>query len=183
MTTLVYEHSTRTIAADGRETDHNGFICCDATTKIYHTPNGDVLAGAGPTSIIDYVVKHWTIGNGFEDDMELADKLQSTECQHAAFFLYRKATDTVYEYHVQLEDDPNGPHPVHVYEVALAYNYALGSGATLAIAAMDFGCNCVGAIEYAMTRDSNTGGRTEKWSPNSALKTSVDDASQHDHLV
>lgn len=41
----------------------------------------------------------------------------------------------------------------------LTYNYTLGSGAHYATGAMDHGKTAREAVKYAMTRDSNTGGR------------------------
>jgi len=41
----------------------------------------------------------------------------------------------------------------------IEFNDAWGSGAEWAIAAMDFGETAEGAIEYAKTKDTGTGGR------------------------
>lgn len=45
-----------------------------------------------------------------------------------------------------------------LYSVPVTFNAACGSGGDWALAALDFGCNAVAAIEYAMTKDSATGG-------------------------
>jgi len=41
----------------------------------------------------------------------------------------------------------------------LVSDTAFGSGASFALAAMDFGCNAKDAVKYAKTRDCKTGGR------------------------
>jgi len=41
----------------------------------------------------------------------------------------------------------------------LTYNYTLGSGERFATGAMDHGKSASQAVKYAMTRDSNTGGK------------------------
>lgn len=45
----------------------------------------------------------------------------------------------------------------------LDYNEAIGSGASYAVAAMDFGRSAREAVRYASTRDVYTGGRVKVW--------------------
>ena len=182
MTTIVYHHASRTIAADGRETDHNGFICCDHVTKIYHTPSGDVIAAAGPSSAIEYAVKHWEDRDLFESNTDLLGLLMNSDSHHMAAIVYLKEFDAFYEYHLTVEEDDDMPNPVNVYLIEINYSYSVGSGAPFAIAAMDFSRDAVGAVAYAMQRDSNTGGRIEQWSPNSALKEPVEGTTLPDHV-
>lgn len=47
---------------------------------------------------------------------------------------------------------------------------ACGSGGNFALAAMDFGCSAKKAVEYAGTRDSNTGGRVRTYKLKGATK-------------
>lgn len=49
-------------------------------------------------------------------------------------------------------------------------NHALGSGRDYATAAMDFAQGAAGAIKYAMTRDSRTGGRLRTFDVKNGLE-------------
>jgi len=52
---------------------------------------------------------------------------------------------------------------VIVYKNEIKFNRAIGSGWKLAFAAMDFGRTAKEAVEYAMTRDSGTGGKVYEY--------------------
>ncbi|MFG1559550.1 hypothetical protein ABMA68_16400 [Halobacteriovorax sp. FRX-2] len=182
MTTIALDYENRCLAADGRETDHNGYICSDHVEKIYEIGNGDVIAGAGPSAAIEYIVKHWDDRDLFDSNTDLLGLLLNSDSRHVAAFVYLKEFDAFYEYHVSVEDDDDMPNPVNVYMVELTYPYAIGSGAPFAIAAMDFGCSIVAAIEYAMKRDSSTGGYIRTWSPDVEQLEPVDAAVLPDHM-
>lgn len=179
MTTIALDYDNRTLVADGRETDNQGYICCDHIQKIYELHNGDCLAGAGPSAAIEYVVEHWYKRDCFKEDEDLLMLLQTSASRHMAAFVYVKSTDKFYEYHLSVEDDMP---PINVYMVELTYSYAVGSGSPYATAAMDFGCSAVGAIEYAMKRDSSTGGTIRTWSPGVEDVEPVDGATLPDPM-
>lgn len=154
MTTIVYDHEKRMIAADGRETDQNGLIMCDHVEKIHHCPNGDVLGCCGDVAAITVLIEHWGTASLKAALMEV-----TSEDDRCTVIFYEKETDQFGMYSAHCNDMG----VFHTYKQYLTYSTAIGSGSEFAIAAMDFGCSAQGAIEYASTRDSNTGEKVSAW--------------------
>ena len=57
----------------------------------------------------------------------------------------------------------NGEHCSHE---RLRYNFAIGSGANFASAALDFDCDVKSAVEYAAEKDPFTGGKVQVFDVN-----------------
>lgn len=179
MTTIIYHHESRTIATDGRETDSNGHIHCDTLDKIYYLDGGDVIALAGPSIAIDYIVKHYDAlsdtDSTLQEDAELLELLLSGD-GHVSSVVYSLSEDEFYEWHLAAIDGDDGEPVLHKYKLALRYTIALGSGAPFAIAALDFGKSVFESIGYASTRDSSTGGAVRRWqAPDSGPLEDLDD--------
>lgn len=175
MTTIAlhFRKGVGTVAADGRETDSEGHICTDLATKILHTEIGDVMACCGDVDVIETVVNYW----GHPDFVkEMTERLRTDKGMSC--FYYDKQLGTWNLYGIGITEMGEA----YEYQQEITYNYAIGNGAQYAISAMDFGCDAVGAIEHAATRDTATGGRIEQWSPATELKEPVDAAVLPDHM-
>ena len=136
MTTIAYNHKDKHIAVDSRVTAGT-FIVCDEAIKFITNDIG-LWFIAGSTSDYDEAVTY-----NHNDKVKNVDNIPDTNCYvvkngkcYAVYF------DEGYCKHAELK-----------------YSAALGSGAGLAVAAMDHGKSAEMAVEYAMTRDSMTGGK------------------------
>lgn len=145
MTTIALHYPTRTIAADGRATLGDGTIINEEEVKIVTASNGDVLAMSGDLPLIEVVVASWP--HFTEDD------LQGVVGQEVRGIIYSAEDDEFISYVLSTNGD------MFNSQWTLTYNYAVGSGGTWAMAAMDMGESAYNAVAYAMTRDSATGGR------------------------
>ena len=132
MTTIVYDHKTKQIAVDSRVT--RGFdISTDSANKwLYNKSDLWFFCGviAESQRLIDSV-----------DDSSITD----VECKAIAII-----NGSVYL--VSNEGDKTFVSPIR-------WNDAIGSGEDYAKAALDFGKSAKEAVEYAMTRDTGTGGK------------------------
>lgn len=134
MTTIAYHKESGLIAVDTLST-RNGVVIDSRSTKFMELKDGSLALMCGaPADYKSFFVAY----DGSPTDMQNPDAL--------AFILrygkvYRAAvTDGVY------------------WEEEVHSNDAHGSGADFALAAMDFGAGAKEAVEYAMTRDTKTGG-------------------------
>ena len=143
MTTILYSKEHNVFVADGRERTADGCIATDECQKIYHLPNGDVLAGAGHSSLIDRVVNHLSS----EAALELAP-LKVGEEEYCSAFIYCRADACVRELDITSE---------FITYDELRYSYAIGSGWQWALAAHDLGKSPEECVIYAASRDCYTG--------------------------
>lgn len=135
MTTIVYDHKTKTIAYDSRET-RGSLISSDNTDK-------KILVGDQP----------FFMCGSYADIQELLDTYSSGGKEIAKgneAYGYTVRKNRVYE----IFASDSG----HLAVIELTYNVACGSGGDFALAALDFGKSATEAVEYAKTRDVYTGG-------------------------
>jgi len=153
MTTITYRHESRTIATDGRACLPDGMIINDNESKLFTCESGDVIAAAGDVPLIEQVTSLWDEGLCEED---------LTHCRNMSMsaIVYFAEQDKFVAYNLHT-------HNAEAEQVQwdLTYNYAIGSGDTFALAAMDMGMSAVEAVQYAMTRDSGTGGTVGLFQP------------------
>lgn len=134
MTTIVYCHKTRQIAADSRLT-MGTTIVSDSFTKYIKRANHHFFLSCGIQDIENILIAYlnkdteWT-GEKFTALIETPD--------HRVLEFYNVDSK--------------------LYVVPVTYNTACGSGGDWALAALDFGCTAVEAVKYAMKKDSGTGG-------------------------
>jgi 20S proteasome alpha/beta subunit len=135
MTTIAYDGEF--VAVDGRETQGN-LICGDSVMKIY------MRDGA------------WFIIAGCSDDCtrfvrDFSDR-KETDIDAATEGFMIDASEIFY---VSIYDGK-------FYKTRqCGQKFAIGSGASFALAAMDHGKSAVDAVEYAKTRDCKTGGEVK----------------------
>jgi len=134
MTTIAYHHKDRQIAVDSRVTSGDE-ILSDTENKAYKNELG-IWLGSGNSCDYDmlFELKH-------KD--ECYDKL---DCD-ALVIVKGKV------YHVAIDEDTHCCCWTEAH-----YNYTLGTGEAYAMSAMDFGKSAKEAVEYAKTKDTNTGG-------------------------
>lgn len=137
MTTIVYDHISRKIAFDGRVTS-NGFICTDQDIK-WMKDGEDYWFFAGSICDRERFIKYIKAKDPDPPRWEI-------DC---SAFLVRAGK--VYQCLVSEKGEPT------ISE--LSYSDAIGSGWIFALAALDLGKTTKGAILYAMTRDTGTGGK------------------------
>lgn len=138
MTTIAYDHYEGVIAVDSRVV-LQGVISSDEKDKvIYKGAVAWVLCG----SVCDF------------DDFTSLTKGQRFESELALDVSGIRAVDGK-AYYVFMHGDV-------LCEELLTCSLTLGSGATFATAAMDFGNSAKEAVEYAMTRDIYTGGKVKE---------------------
>lgn len=131
MTTIVYDHKNKQIAIDSR-TAAGTFICTDYAIKHYSVDDS-LLFLAGSLSDIDIFIA------------EYPDIKTEVECTG-----YSVKDKTVFC--ISTKDGK-------LKKSTLTYNDSDGSGYAYAISAIDFGKTAKEAVEYAMIRDSSTGGK------------------------
>ena len=135
MTTICYDHKTKTIAWDSRRT-MDDIIADDSAQKMFERDGVKFwICGcvADETRLIDYYFgcpKH-----EFKPDAN-------------AFVL-----DNGELFSIGVTDEHE------CWKEPIDSNYSIGSGMPWAIAALDFGCSAKEAVKYAKTRDCKTGGK------------------------
>jgi len=133
MTTIEYHHEDRQIAVDSRITSGNE-ILTDECNKIIENDIGIWLCAGSDCEVDDFIkLKH-------NDKVEREPDCSALLVKDNSCFA------------VQFSDG-------YCCYTKLTYNYTLGSGADYAAASMDHGCSAKKAVKYAMTRDSNSGGK------------------------
>ena len=145
MTTIAYKDGI--VATDSRVTNSRGKIVSDNEVKITESKNSLwILSGANYD--IEYFIKNFVSVEKpivFEDPIEAVSGFLIHE--GAMYRLFGFQNNLLFEFLLTTKDYSKND-----------LTLGLGSGADFAIAAMDFGRNPMQAIEYAKTRDSNTGG-------------------------
>jgi len=135
MTTIVYDHKNKQIAVDSR-VSRDGVICTDEGVKFLHDDSG-VWFFCGKNCDKALLVEY------FEGkDLELLPE---------AWAIYAKNNGEVY---LRSVNDGRVPE-----ESLTEFSEAIGSGEPFALAALDHGKSAKEAVEYAMTRDTGTGGK------------------------
>lgn len=135
MTTIVYDHKTKTIAWDSRRSK-NGMISDDNCQKMTERDG----------------VKFWLTGC-YSDRDRLIDYYFGCPKHEFTPEAGAFALDNGKLYVVGVTNEHE------CWKEPIDCNYAAGSGEQWAIAALDFGCSAKDAVEYAKTRDAGTGGK------------------------
>lgn len=136
MTTIVYDHKERQIAVDSRCTRGAVILSDDKVKWVYK--GADLLFFAGTVADFEAFIQHYgKAGSKPESEVDVDAFLIRDGVVYECSF----CKNTGY------------------WELPLAYNSALGSGANFALAALDFGKTVYGAVEYAKTKDIYTGGK------------------------
>ena len=130
MTTIVYNHKDKEIAVDSRVCC-GGVIMTDSHNKVIKV-NGIIFVLSGSNSDIRDLSMNYP---------------EPTNCILSDGFMIRDGE----VYALSCEDNV-------VSESVVTYNDASGDGYQFALAALDYGATAKEAIEYAMTRNVNTGG-------------------------
>ena len=131
MTTMVLDYKNKQIAIDSR-TSSGSFINTDYATKYYYIGDS-LLFLSGCLSDIDTFIS------------EYPNIKSNVGC--SGFSVENESV-----YCVSVKDE-------RLKKSLLTYNDSDGSGYAYAISAIDFGKTAKEAIEYAMIRDSSTGGK------------------------
>ena len=133
MTTIAYDHSDKQIAVDSR-TSSGGLINTDKANKMIKRGNHRYFM-CGSTCDFERFVNEAEAGEG------------SIDLESWGFMIKDGKVFKVTQEGKRYLFSP------------LTYNDALGSGSKFAIAAMDFGQSAKQAVQYAVKKDANTGGR------------------------
>ena len=136
MTTIVYDHKNRQIACDGRKTRAN-LIVSDQCKKWTKLEDGGYLFICGAPKDTEKFIEAMSSGKA-EKDLDLGGILVKPDGK---------------VYLCSLSDN------LEYWESETTDNEAIGSGDDFGLAALDFKCSAKEAVEYAMTRDSGTGGK------------------------
>ncbi|KKE84982.1 hypothetical protein [Pseudoalteromonas luteoviolacea] len=137
MTTIAYHHPSQTICVDSLTTTSQSIVTHDAQ-KCQRVHNGFIFASGNCTEIY-HLLTNWQ-KNCFE----------AIGC---TFFFINKFDEIFYG---EIRHGKRFLEPLQV-------NWAIGSGANWAIAAMDFGKSALEAVQYACTRDKSTGGKVHSF--------------------
>ncbi|MBQ4836243.1 MULTISPECIES: proteasome subunit alpha [Pseudoalteromonas] len=144
MTTIAYHHSTQIICVDSLTTTSHSIVT-DQAQKCQRVYNGFVFASGNCTEIY-HLLSNWQ-KNCFE----------AISC---TFFFINKQDQVFYG---EIRHGKRFLEPLQV-------NWAIGSGANWAIAAMDFGKSALEAVQYACKRDKSTGGKVHTFSLSNTAK-------------
>ena len=137
MTTIVYDHTNKQIAVDGRTT--SGGVINTETAEKWVQDGDDFWFICGSVSDEERLINHI---NAIEPE---APKW-AIEC---AALLVRGST--VYLCTVTEEGEPSVS--------KIGYSDGIGSGGVFALTALDHGKSAHEAVAYAATRDTGTGGK------------------------
>lgn len=136
MTTIVYCHKTKQVAIDSRISSSGGLIVSD-TFKKFRVRNGVLFFMSCSIHNMEEIMDQWfRIGKKWKGE------------KFSCLVVIKKKVRVFYSC-------PDG----ETISFPAEFNEACGSGMEWALAAMDFGATASDAIKYAMTRDSNTGGK------------------------
>jgi hypothetical protein len=131
MTTIAYDHKNKQIAIDSRVTVGTTIM----TDELFKPVN---------------VGEYWFFLGGANSDIDkLTRQYPNVNVAGDVSGFIVKGLDV---YAAQVVEG-------EYYESKLKYSDTDGSGYLLALAALDFGKTAKGAVEYAITRDSCTGGK------------------------
>lgn len=138
MTTIVYDHKNKLIAVDSRATS-GGLITSDNEQKWHIADDGTVWFLSGCISDYDLLFESFKDGDRAFDLSEIPDAVAFVVRDGAVSL--RGVTDKG-----------------EAWTQKLTHSRCIGSGSTLALAALDFGCSAADAVKYAITRDCYSGG-------------------------
>ena len=135
MTTICYNHHGKQVAWDSRRTINNTITDDNAQKMIER--NG---------------VKFWVTGC-YADANRLVDYYFGCEKHEFKPDACALVFDNGDMFAIGVTDEHE------CWKEEIECNCTMGSGQDFATAAMDFGCDAQGAVEYAKTRDCKTGGK------------------------
>ncbi len=136
MTTIVYDHKAKMIAVDSRTT-RGAVILSDESIKWRYN-GADLIFFSGTIADFDaFIASYGKAGNKPESVVDVDAFLVRNGVVYECSF----CKNTGY------------------WELPLKYNSAIGSGANFALAALDFDCGVLDAVEYAKKKDIYTGGK------------------------
>lgn len=136
MTTIAYHHIDKHIAYDSRCT-YNGLIVSDAFDKRLSVGKGTYFMSGSTSDFADFCKE-------FENGKKATRPYNCCAIYVENGVAYLRAVDT---------DE------CRFFEAVRDFNFTIGSGQYLALAAMDFGDTAQAAVQYAATRDVYTGGQ------------------------
>lgn len=139
MTTIVYDHKARQIAVDSRTTS-SGLIASDSEQKWHQDESDNIWFLSGCISDYDLLFDAFKDSDRAFDLQAIPDAI-SFFVRGGSVFL-RGVTDKG-----------------EAWTQKLTHNRCIGSGASFALSALDFGKSAKESVEYAMTRDIYTGGK------------------------
>ena len=135
MTTIIYEHKSKTIACDSRAVA-NGVIGSDNCIK-WRYKNENLFFFAGLICEFEDFIGHY----GVKSKPELSFQTSSIMVNNGKTYFCGI-------------DERDG-----WWQEELNYNVSIGSGKPFALSALDFGRTPKQAVRYASTRDIYTGGK------------------------
>ena len=139
MTTISYNHKDKQISCDSRLTD-NRTIRSDSWRKWYEL-DGSINFACGCSSEIPLFLAEYDWGEKSGHEYQC---IVLQVCDDEVFLLCTS------------EDGIFNKYPIR-------YDEAIGSGSNFALSAMDFGKSSSEAVEYAITRDSGSGGKVHTY--------------------
>lgn len=137
MTTILYDHKTKKIAVDGRT--RTGNVINTSTEKKWIERDGEFWFFCGSVSDREKFIAHFKSPSPEKPMFEIA----------ASALVVRDSR----VYYCVVEED-GAPCAAEI-----EYSDNMGSGGLFALAALDHGKTAKEAVEYAMTRDSGSGGK------------------------
>jgi len=140
MTTVVYDHNNGLIAIDSRITSRDVIVSDEFDKHLIQSNERWFFCGTVADSNNLIKLKH-------------DDKPEVIPDSNAIVAFDGKVKVVTF----------NGNHCSHE---TLKYNFAIGSGANFAIAALDFDCDVKTAVEYAAKKDPFTGGKIQVFDVN-----------------
>ena len=140
MTTIAYNHEERKIAVDSRQTACS-FIYSDKAWKIETNEHGHWFIACSVVDIDSIIAGIGSPRRGRFPKIDNVSGFDGIVCDN---------NGNVLEFY-------HGEDNLMILD--MVDSGACGSGRDYATAAMDFGKSCKEAVEYAMTRDSATGGK------------------------
>ena len=138
MTTIAFRYGT--LAADRRVSDSSRGLIEGGTTKVFRRKDGCLVGVAGSLGIANRFVR-WFLGGEVGEAPSLRDK-DANATAEAIIIRSNGQIENYYELGII---------------IAETEYYAIGSGATAALAAMDMGADARRAVEIACGRDAGSG--------------------------
>ena len=136
MTTIAYHHIDKHIAYDSRCTS-NGLIVSDTFDKRLSVGKGTYFMSGSTSDFADFCKE-------FENGKKASRPYDCCALYVEDRIVRLRAVDA----------DDN-----RFFEAAREFNFTIGTGQHLALAAMDLGKSAQAAVQYAATRDVYTGGQ------------------------
>jgi len=140
MTTIVYDHKNKLIAVDSRATTLSGLISTDSDKKWFYDDGGNIWFMTGSVCDKDLLLECFKDGDKAIGLKAIPDA--SALVVKGEKVLLRSVSD-------------NG----EAWTQELSFSKCIGSGASFALAALDFNLSAKESVSYAATRDCFTGGQ------------------------